>query len=104
MILRQVSFKIVDLPVNDAQITIDKTISYTESSTINDFPSSGPVYKPTKQECSRCLGLQDKVIRLSEALQRISIPTADHIPQSEFEFTILKENYEMVKRRYGQEL
>jgi hypothetical protein len=26
-----------------------------------------------------------------------AIPTADHIPQSEFEFTILKENYEIVK-------
>ena len=81
----------------EAQTTIDKTISYTESSTINDFPPSGPVYKPTEQQCSRCLRLQDKVIRLSEALRRISIPTADHIQQSEFEFTILKENYEMVK-------
>jgi hypothetical protein len=82
---------------NEPQTTIDKTISYNESFTIDDFLPSGPGYKPTEQECSRCLGLQDKVIRLSETLQRISIPTADHIPQSEFEITILKENYEMVK-------
>jgi len=47
--------------------------------------------------CPGCLELQDKVIQLSEALQRISIPTADQILPSEFEFTIPKENYEMVK-------
>jgi hypothetical protein len=78
-------------------ITIDKSASYNESSTIGDFPLSGPSYKQTGQECSRCLELQDKVIQLSEALQRISIPTADQIPPSEFEFTIPKEQYEMVK-------
>jgi hypothetical protein len=78
-------------------ITIDKSASYKESSTIDDFPPSGTSYERTGRECSSCLELQDKVIQLSEALQRISIPTADQIPPSEFEFTIPKENYEMVK-------
>jgi hypothetical protein len=78
-------------------ITIDKSASYNESSTIDDFPPSGTSYKRTGQECSSCLELQDKVIQLSEALQRISIPTAAQIPPSEFELTIPKENYDMVK-------
>ena len=76
-------------------ITIDKSASYNESSTIDDFPLSGPSYKQTGQECSSCLELEDKVIQLSEALQRKSIPTADQILMSEFEITIPKENYEM---------
>lgn len=33
---------------------------------------------------------------MSEALRGISIPTADQIQLSEFEFTISKENYKMV--------
>ena len=82
---------------NKAQTTIDKKVSYNESSTIQDFPSSGPSYKQTGRECPNCLELQDKVIQLSEAFQHISIPTADQIPPSEFEFTIPKENYDMVK-------
>ena len=82
---------------NEAQTTIDKKVSYNESSTIQDFPSSGPSYKQTGRECPDCLELQDKVIQLSEAFQHISIPTADQIPPSEFEFTIPKENYDMVK-------
>jgi len=35
------------------------------------------------QECPSCLELQDEVIQLKEAFQRISIPTADQIPTSE---------------------
>ncbi len=81
---------------NEAQTStrLGKTISYNDSSTIDDFPPSGSLYKPTEQECSSCLGLQDKVIPLSETLQRIS---PDQTPQAGFEFTIQKENYEMVK-------
>jgi biopolymer transport protein ExbD len=79
-------------------IAIDKSASYSESSTINNFPDSDPSYKQTgRQECSSCLELQDKVIQLSEALKRISIPTADQILISGFEIPIPKENYEMVK-------
>src|SRR5215813_10305367 len=47
-------------------ITIDKSASYNESSTIDDFPPSGTSYERTGQECSSCLELQDKVIELSE--------------------------------------
>ena len=49
------------------------------------------------QECTSCLELQDQVTQLKEALQRISIPTADRIPASEFEFIIPKEKYEMLR-------
>jgi hypothetical protein len=77
-------------------MTIDKSANYNESSTL-DFPLSGLSYKQTGQECSSCLELQDKVIQLSEALRHKSIPTADQILMSEFEITIRKENYEMVK-------
>ena len=66
-----------DVGNNEAQTTIDKSASYNESSTIDDFPISGPSYKQTGRECPNCLELQDKVIQLSEAIQRISIPTAD---------------------------
>jgi hypothetical protein len=58
---------------------------------------SYPSDKQIGQECSSCLELQDKVIQLSGALQRISIQTADQNPASEFEFTIPKEKYEMVR-------
>jgi hypothetical protein len=85
-------------------ITVDKSSSHNESSTIGDFPLSGPSYKQTGQECSSCLELQnivlelqDKVIQLSEALKRTSIPIADQIPVSGIEIPIPKENYEMVK-------
>jgi hypothetical protein len=37
-----------------------------------------------------------------KALQRISKPTADQIPASEFEFIIPKEKYEMVKDAMGK--
>ena len=51
----------------------------------------------TGQECTSCLELQDQVTQLKEALQRISIPTADQIQASGFELIIPKEEYEMVK-------
>jgi hypothetical protein len=47
------------------------------------------------KECTSCLELQDEVTQLKEALQQISIPTADQIPASEF--IIPREEYEMVK-------
>jgi hypothetical protein len=75
---------------NEVHIITDKR----ESPIVDDFPSPGPSYKQTGQECPNCLVLQDKVNQLSEALQRISIPTADQIRRSEF--TIPKENHEMV--------
>jgi hypothetical protein len=50
-----------------------------------------------EQECTSCLELQDEVTQLRDALQRISIPTADQIQASGFEFIIPKEEYEMVK-------
>jgi hypothetical protein len=52
---------------------------------------------PSGQECTSCLELQDEVTQLRDALQRISIPTADQIQASGFEFIIPKEEYEMVK-------
>jgi hypothetical protein len=50
-----------------------------------------------EQECTSCLELQDEVTQLRDALQRISIPTADQIQASGFEFIIPKKEYEMVK-------
>jgi hypothetical protein len=58
---------------------------------------SHPSDKYVGKECTSCLELQDEVTQLREALQRISIPTADQIPASESEFIIPKEKYEMVK-------
>jgi len=51
----------------------------------------------SEQECTSCLELQDEVTQLRDALQRISIPTADQIQASGFEFIIPKEEYELVK-------
>ncbi|MGC2682278.1 MAG: hypothetical protein WA323_10445 [Candidatus Nitrosopolaris sp.] len=99
---------------NEAQITAanqGKSVSYnepnanTQSSTIDDSVPpdavqkllSHPSDKQIGQECSSCLELQDKVIELNEALKRTSIRTADQIPAAEFEFTIPKEKYEMVR-------
>jgi hypothetical protein len=53
--------------------------------------------KQIGQECTSCLELQDQVTQLKEALQRLSIPTADQIPASKFELIIPEEKYEMVK-------
>jgi hypothetical protein len=58
---------------------------------------SHPFDKQIGQECTSCLELQDQVTQLKEALQRTSIPMADQIPASEFEFIIPKEKYELVK-------
>ena len=58
---------------------------------------SHPSDKYIGQECTSCLELQDEVTQLREALQRISIPTADRIPASEFEFIIPREKYEMLR-------
>ena len=58
---------------------------------------SHPSDKYIGQECPSCLELQDQVTQLREALQRISIPTADQIQAPGFEFIIPKEEYEMVK-------
>src|SRR5215469_348929 len=79
---------------NEAQIITDKIVSYGKSSTVDGIPSSGPSYKQIGLECSSCLELQDEVTQLREAIKRISIPTADQIRRSEF--TIPKENHEMV--------
>jgi hypothetical protein len=56
-----------------------------------------PSDKYIGQECTSCLELQDQVTQLKEALQRISIPTANRIPAFGFKFIIPKEEYEMVK-------
>jgi hypothetical protein len=58
---------------------------------------SHPSDKYIGQECTSCLALQDQVTELKDALQRISIPTADQIPAPGFECIIPKEEYEMVK-------
>jgi hypothetical protein len=58
---------------------------------------SDPSDKYIGQECTSCLELQDRVTQLKEALQRISIPTANQILATEFEFPIPKEKYEMVR-------
>ena len=58
---------------------------------------SHPSDKYIGQECSSCLELQDEVTQLREALQRISISTADQIQAYGFELIIPKEEYEMVK-------
>ena len=58
---------------------------------------SGQLHKQTQQECSSCLELQDKVSQLSEALQRISISTADQVPATRLGFTIPREKYQMMR-------
>jgi hypothetical protein len=86
-------------------VSYDEPTAYVETSTVDDSSFADPVQKllphrsdkPIMGECSSCLELQDKVIELSEALKRTSIPTADQILATEFEFTIPKEKYEMVR-------
>jgi hypothetical protein len=86
-------------------VSYDEPTAYAETSTMDDSSFADPVQKllphPSDkqigQECSSCLELQDKVIELSEALKRTSIPTADQILATEFEFTIPKQKYEMVR-------
>lgn len=74
----------------DSSIICDPVSSYAAQKLLSNPSDIG-------QECSSCLELKEKVIQLSEALQRISLPTADQILPSEFEIPIPKENYEMVK-------
>jgi hypothetical protein len=74
----------------------DKDQRFQPSSTTDVKLVSHPSDKYIGQECASCLELQDQVTQLKEALQRISIPTADQIPVSEFDFIIPKEKYEMV--------
>ena len=72
--------------------TTDDSTSYADVNLL-----SHPSDKYIQQECTSCLELQDQVTQLKEALQRISVPTADQIPVSEFEFIIPKEEHELVK-------
>jgi hypothetical protein len=78
---------------NKARAIICRAVSYKETS---DDLALDQSYKQTIQECSGCLELQDKVNQLTEALQKTSIPTADQLPPSEFEFAISKDKYNMV--------
>jgi hypothetical protein len=82
-----------ELKVNADKSTVD---SYAATGTIQKLPSY-PSDKQIGQECTNCLELQDQVTQLKEALQRISIPTADQIQAFGFEFIISKEEYELVK-------
>jgi hypothetical protein len=94
------------IPVNEAQIAMtnqrrsDDLKANADKSTATGAIQKLPSYPSDKQigqECMSCLELQDQVTQLEEALQRISIPTADQIPAFGFEFIIPKEEYEMVK-------
>ena len=74
-----------------------------ESSNTDDSASyaavnslSHPSDKQIGQECTSCLELQDEVIQLKEALQRISMQTVDQVPATGLGFPIPKEKYEMV--------
>jgi len=86
-------------------VSYNEPTAYAKTSTVEDSSFADPVQKllpdPSNkqigQECSSCLELQDKVIELSEALTRTSVQTADQIPATEFDFTIPKEKYEMVR-------
>lgn len=86
-------------------VSYNEPTAYKETSMVEVSSFVGPVQKllphPSDkqigQECSSCLELQDKVIELSEALKRTSIPTADQILATEFEFRIPKEKYEIVR-------
>ena len=75
----------------------DKDQRSQPSSTTDVNLLSHPSDKYIGQECPSCLELQDEVTQLREALQRISIPTADQIQAPGFEFIIPKEEYELVK-------
>ena len=82
-----------DLKANADKSTVDSSAT---TGTIQKLPSY-PSDKQIGQECTSCLELQDQVTQLKEALQRISISTADQIQASGFEFPIPKEKYEMVR-------
>src|SRR5215471_21109201 len=82
-----------ELKANVDESTVD---SSTATDTVQKLPSY-PSDKQIGQECTSCLELQDEVTQLREALQRISISTADQIRAYGFELIIPKEEYEMVK-------
>jgi hypothetical protein len=93
--------------IGNEAFSYNKPTANTVSSIIGDSVSSYTVQKlPSNSsdigECSSCIELQDKVNQLTEALKRISIPTADQISPSGFEIPIPKENYEMVKDAMGK--
>ena len=81
-----------ELKSNVDKSTVD---SSTATDTVQNIPSY-PSDKQIGQECTSCLELQGQVTQLKEALQRISIPTADQISASESELIIPKEKYKMV--------
>jgi hypothetical protein len=81
-----------ELKANADKSTVDSSAALS----IQKLPSYLS-YKQIEQECTSCLELQDQVIQLKEAFQRISIPTADQIQAFGFEFIIPTEKYEMVK-------
>lgn len=83
----------------NADISLKANADAVDSSAAMGAIRKLPSYPSDKQigkECTSCLELQDQVTQLKEALQRISVPTADQIPVSEFDFIIPKEKYEMV--------
>ncbi len=80
------------LPVINSQI-----LANLQKSDWNPDRKTGTESLSPEQECTSCLELQDEVTQLREALQRISIPTADQIQAPGFEFIIPKEEYELVK-------
>src|SRR5215831_3959414 len=69
---------------------------YNAESSNTDPSLSHPSDKQIGQECTSCLELQDEVIQLKEALQRISMQTVDQVPATGLGFPIPKEKYEMV--------
>jgi hypothetical protein len=75
----------------------DKDRRSQPSSTTNVNLMSHPSEKYIQQECTGCLELQDEVTQLREALQRISISTADQNSAAGIECIIPKEEYELVK-------
>jgi hypothetical protein len=75
----------------------DKDQRSQPSSTTDLNLVSHPSDKYIGQECTSCLELQDEVTQLREAIQRISISTADQIETFGYEFIIPMEEYEIVK-------
>jgi hypothetical protein len=74
-----------------------ESLSPEQGTATQSTDTTHPSDKYIGQECTSCLELQDQATQLREALQRISISTADQIQASGFEFLIPKEEYELVK-------
>src|SRR5215469_928639 len=77
--------------VNQSGYNADDSASYADANLL-----SHPSDKQIGQECTSCLELQDEVIQLREALQRISMQTVDQVPATGLGFPIPKEKYEVV--------